>query len=274
MQIVRTENPTGGPLRTPREEIVPLFSGFRDVEPEQYMDCSASEGWEWLHKPGTCTFNVQLVAMKSFLEPFAVLDSQAKNEKGGGGIATYPFNNQYLPLSDKHDDDGEIIIDVNPSNFDERMAHFTSMYRQCFQNGIPIAGGTEVMSAVEAGDEHFMDEFDDRAASNRPIRGRVLWTDGMLNDAAKFQRYLEQATPGKGPSAGLGSHGQWDEAWAVAILGQGKNEDGVDHGKMAYDQYVEIAKSHTWVHPYFFQDVSNGLEVAEDMAMAVVPIAA
>lgn len=37
MQIVRTETPTGGPNRTRREEIVPLNTGPREVEPE----CSA-----------------------------------------------------------------------------------------------------------------------------------------------------------------------------------------------------------------------------------------
>ena len=242
MQIIRTETPTGGPLRTPRERIEPLFTGPREVEPEKYKDCSASEGWPWLRDPATCTFKVQLVAMRSFLEPFAVLDSQAGNEKGGGGIATYPFNNRYLPLSDKRDDDGEIIIDVNPSNFDERIAYFMSLYPQCFAGGVPVAGGTEVMEAVWAGDEHYMGEFGSRPRARRPIRARVLWSDGMLNDEAAFKRYLAQAALGTGDSAGLGVHGEWDEAWAVAILGEGPDEDGTDHGKAAYDQYAALAK--------------------------------
>jgi hypothetical protein len=272
MIITREEVPTGGPDRTPREEIVPLFTGTREVEPEQYVDCSASEGWPWISDPSVCTFTVQLAAIKSLGQPFAILDSQAGKEKGGGGIATYPFNNMYLPLSDQRDEDGEIIIDVNPSNFDERIAYFLRMYPQCFGNGVPVAGGTEVMEAVKAGDEHFMDEFGSRPLDKRPIRGRILWTDGMLNDAAKFRRYLEVAKPGTGASAGLGSHGEWDETWAVPILGQGKDETGRDHGKEAYDQYVEIAKDHPWVHPWYFQKVFNPEEVAEDVAVAVVPI--
>jgi hypothetical protein len=271
MQIIRTEAPTGGPDRTPREEIVSLFTGHREVEPEQYKDCSASEGWAWLRNPGLCTFKVQLGAMKSFGQPFAILDSQAGNEKGGGGIATYPFNNMYLPLSDKRDEEGNLVIDVNPDNFDERMAYFMSMYPQCFRGGAPIAGGTEAMEAVKAGDKHFMGEFGKRARADRPIRGRVMWSDGMLNDAAAFKAYLAQATLGTGESEGLGVHGEWDEAWAVAILGEGEDERGDDHGKEAYDQYADLAKDHPWIHPYYFQAVANGDEVAEDMALAVVP---
>jgi hypothetical protein len=271
MQIIRTETPTGGEGRTPRERFEPLFTTAREVEPEQYKDCSASEGWPWYKNPGLCTFKVQLTAMKSFGEPFAVLDSQGKNESEGGGIATYPFNNQYLPLSNRRDDEGELIIDVNPGNFDERMAEFMRLYPQCFGGGVPVAGGTEVMEAVGAGDEHYMGEFGERPLSARPIRGRVLWTDGMLNDAAAFKRYLGQAVPGKGASEGLGAHGEWDEAWAVAILGQGPDENGDDHGKDAYDQYAALAKDHPWIHPYYFQAVANGLEIAEDMALAVVP---
>jgi hypothetical protein len=272
MQITRDQQRTGGADRTPREEIVALFTGHRPVEPEQYSDCSQSEGWAWRSNPQLCTFKVQLGAQKEFGKPFAQLDSQAGREKGGGGIATYPFNNVYLPLSDRDDEDGERIIDLNPDNFDERIAHFLSLYPQVFKNGIPVAGGTEVMEAVTAGDEHFLSEFGKLARVERPIRGRVLWTDGMLTDAAQFIRYLEQATAGTGGSAGLGVHGEWDEAWAVAILGEGPGEDGQDYGKQAFGQYNELRGQYPWIHPYYFQGVANPKEVAEDMAVAVVPL--
>lgn len=272
MQITRTEKETGGPDRTRREDIVSLFTGPRGVEPEQYFDISASQGWEWLRTPGLCTFTVQLAAVKAFGEPFAVLDSQHGHEAASaGGVATYPFNNQYVPLSDKLDEDGDPIIDVNPANFDERMHYFMAMYPQLFRGGIPYAGGTEAMTAVRAGDEHFMDEFGGDPRDKRPIRGRVMWTDGLLNDAEAFRRYLSEAKPGSGPSQGLGVHGEWDEAWAVAILGEGPDADGNDAGKAAYQQYVNLAKDHPWIHPYYFQGVANGLEIAEDMAVAVVP---
>lgn len=267
MQIVRTETPTGGPNRTPRHEITSLFTGPRGVEPEQYPDCSQSTGWSWRHSPSTTTWTVQLGSMKGFLVPFAQLDSQAGKEKGGGGIATYPFNHQYLPLSDKKDEDGEVIIDLNPDNCDERLAYFMKLYPQYFQDGIPAAGGTEIMSAIAAGDEHFMEEFGEKPRGERPIRARVVWTDGELTDAAEFQAYLAQATAGTTDAdRGLGVHGEWDEAWAVAIFGE---EDGGGHA--AYQQYLGLAETHPWVHAYYFENVKNDAEVSEDMALAVVP---
>lgn len=274
MQIVRTEVPTGGPARTRREEIVPLFTGHRKVEPEQYFDISQSEGWPWAGNPSLCTFKLQLASAKAFGEPFAQLDSAGAGEQDGGGIATYPFNNQYVPLSNKRNAEGEIIIDLNPANFDERIAYFLSLYPQFFRGGIPVAGGTEIMTAVAAGDDHYMDEFGHLPPGERPIRGRVAWSDGMLTDADKFIRYLEAAKPGTGDSTGLGVHGEWDEAWAVAILGEGPGTDGVDHGKQAYDQYQALKKDFPWIHSYYFQAVENEAEIAEDMAMAVVPTCA
>jgi hypothetical protein len=52
----------------------------------------------------------------------------------------------------------------------------------------------------------------------------------------------------------------------VAIFGE---EGGAGHA--AYEQYVKLAKDHPWIHPYYFAGVTNGLEVAEDMATAGVP---
>jgi hypothetical protein len=272
VKIDRTELTTGGKDRTKREEdIVSLFKAGQEMEPEQYWDISASTGWAWLKNPELCTFTITAGAIKGFLEPFAILDSQKGKESEGGGVATYPFNNQYVPLSDKRDEEGELIIDMNPSNADERIAYFMSLYPQLFQGGKPVAGGTEAMSAIEAGDEHFMDEFGDRKFSDRPFRGRVFWSDGILNDIAKVRRYLSQAKLGEGPTAGYGDHGQWIEAWAVGILGEGPDEDGNDPGKDAYNQFQDLAKDHPWIHSYYFQGVKNGAEISEDMAIAVVP---
>src|ERR1700757_2404339 len=84
MQIVRTEQPTGTGNRTRREEIVPLLTGTREVEPEMYLDCSESEGWPWDSNPSASTWDIQLEAVKNFIAPFEVLDSQAAEEQSGG----------------------------------------------------------------------------------------------------------------------------------------------------------------------------------------------
>lgn len=256
MLITRTETPTGGPDRTPRERIVPLLTGPREVEPEIYFDVSESEGWPWASDSSVNTYDVQVAALREIIIPFEQLDSQAAAEQSDGdddkgGVYTYPFSNIFCPIGEG-DDDG----DLNSSNFDEKMQAFVAKY---FKDGKP-QGGTEIMAAIRAGDAHYMSEFGSTHRAERPVRARILLSDGALADAQAFQAYLAQATL----KNGLGSHGEWDEVWAVGILGDGT-------GKEAYSQYVEIAKTHSWIHAYYFDRVSNYREVAEDMALAVVP---
>lgn len=259
MQIVRTEAETGSPNRTPRVEIVPLNTGPREVEPEGYIDCSESEGWPWNRDDSKNTWDIQIEAVRQFIAPFEMLDSQAAEEQSGGsdekgGVYFYPFSHQFLPIG-QGDDDG----DLNSANFDRKMADFI---RKNFKNGKP-QGGTRIMSAIRAGDKHYMGEFKDDARSERPVRARVVFTDGALTDKNDFLQYLRNATH---TDEGYGSHGEWDEVWAVAISGE---EGGGGHD--AFDEYQEIAKDHPWVHAYYFADVVNPAEIAEDMALAVVP---
>jgi hypothetical protein len=276
MIITRNAPDTGGPSRTPRVEIKPLITGAREVNPESYVDCSPSEGWAWVRKP-TTTWAVQSASVKGFTEPFALLDSQAgtTDAASAGGVEMWPFSDQFLPLSDQKDEDGELIIDVNPNNYDTRMAAFVKLHKEHFnKDEVPAYGGTEIMEAVRAADEHFMgDEFGERARADRPLRIRVAWTDGVLNDKAKFISYLSQATPSTDPRVSattvIGQHGDWDEMWLIAIFG----EEGGD-GHAAYEEYVTLAKSHPWIYPVYFADVINGAEISEDMALVAVPTAA
>lgn len=260
MQIIRTEQPTGTENRTRREEIVPLITGTREAEPEMYIDCSESEGWAWDTNPSACTWNIQIEAIRNFIAPFEALDSQAAEEQSGGsdekgGVYAYPFSNLFLPMGQGNDDG-----DLNSSNFDAKIGAFIKKYFD--KHGKP-RGGTEIMTALRAGDKHFLGEFGSDPRDERPVRARVVWTDGALNDAADFRRYLEQATL---TNEGFGSHGEWDEVWAVAISGEAGGG-----GKHAYDQYVELSKNHPWIHAYYFEGVINPDEIAEDMAVAVVP---
>lgn len=260
MQIVRTEQPTGTQNRTRREEIVPLITGTREAEPEMYLDCSESEGWPWDSNPSACTWDIQIEAVRNFISPFEALDSQAASEQSGGdddkgGVYAYPFSNNFLPIGHGNDDG-----DLNSSNFDKKVGDFIKKYFS--QEGKP-RGGTEIMTAIRAGDKHYLGEFDSEPRDERPVRARVVWTDGALNDADAFRTYLGQSTLS---DEGFGSHGEWDEVWAVAISGEAGGG-----GQEAYDQYVELSRNHPWIHAYYFEGVVNPAEIAEDMAVAVVP---
>ena len=260
MQITRTEPETGGPARTPRTEIVPLFTGKREVEPEGYWDMSGSTAWEAAPPEGSrpSRHMVMSDAIRGFIVPFEQLDSQAAEEQAGGsdemgGVYFYPFSHLFLPIG-SGDDDG----DLNSSNFERKMDAFKRTYFD--GNGQP-QGGTEIMTAIQAGDKHFMDEFAEEPRAQRPIRARTVWTDGELRDAAAFGRYMEDSQVNQG----IGVRKDWDEVWAVAIFGYGADHDAT------LAQYRELAKRHSNIHVYSFDAVKNGAEVAEDMAVAVVP---
>lgn len=63
---------------------------------------------------------------------------------------------------------------------------------------------------------------------------------------------------------------RWDadvapEVWAVAIFGYGPDHD------QTLTQYQKLAANHPNIHVYSFDQVANPAEVAEDMAIAVLP---
>lgn len=212
----------------------------------------------------------------------AVGGYQRRGADEAGGVELWPFSDTYLRLSAKKDADGDPIIDANPGNFDERWAEFVQLHRDHFDaHGMPEYGGTEVMLAIAAGDAHFIGnpkdpqdkgEFGERPAAERPFRLRSLWTDGALEDKAGFIAYLSQATPVIDPTVSetttIGLDGQWDEAWLVGIFGE---EGGGGH--KAYEEYVELAKTHPWIYPLYFENVINDAEITEDMSLAGVPAA-
>jgi hypothetical protein len=264
MIITRDQPDTGGKNRTKREEIIPLFTGPREVEPEQYGDASESTGWLWDSNPKLCTWAIQIPAMRSFTAPFAQLDSQASSEASGGGVFTYWFNHQYLPIEGKGEED-----DMNPDNFDAKLAKLMARYPQFFAGGKPMAGGTQIMSAMAAADKRYLGEFPD--PDDRAIRARVVWTDGALKDVAAYIAYLKAAKPSK-DDPNLGTHYDkngnvlWDEAWAVGILGEAGGG-----GQQAYEQYQDLRGQFPWIHSYYFENVAHPDEIAEDMATATVP---
>jgi hypothetical protein len=252
--IDRSEPTTGGPSRTPRDHIEPVFTEHTgEVEPDMLFDCSSSEGWEWDNAPGTTTWGIQLPAIREFVAGAEQLDSQAAAEQAGGddekgGIYAAGFGSGVYVVGEG-DDDG----DLNSANIEKKLN--AMRVRDDSGTMVPLPwGGTYIMSACELLDEHYLGEFGNRPVSQRPIRARVVWTDGALNDADKFGQRLAADNSDKWP----------EEHWFVAILGYGPDHD------RTLRAYQQISEKHSNVHVYAFDQVSNPAEVAEDMAVAVL----
>jgi hypothetical protein len=263
MQIVRTEAVTGGENRTPREEIVPVFSEADEVEPDILFDCSDSESWEIAEGSATARWPVQMEAIRQLVAAAEQLDSQAAAEQAGGddekgGLYAAGFNHELVKVGvagkydlryaagRPEDDEG----DLNSTNFEEKI----SALRTSRGNPVP-SGGTQIMQSVTYLDAHYLGEFGDRPVAQRPKRARVVFTDGELKDAREFGQRLQQDNSGHWP----------EEDWFIAILGHGAEHDST------LVQYQQITEQHKNVHVYSFEEVTNPAEIAEDMAVAVLP---
>jgi hypothetical protein len=262
MQIIRTEPQTGGPQRTPREEIVPVFTASDEVEPDMLFDCSGSMQWETAPPQGSAPnrWTVMCDAMRQVVGAAEALDSQAAQEQSEGsdekgGLYAAGFNHGLVIVgagngNPDEDDDG----DLNTANFERKMKAVAGRY------GVPD-GGTKIMPAVRYLDGHYLAEFSETEdgapvpVSARPKRARVVFTDGELKDAPEFGARIAEDHADRWPA----------EHWFIAVLGHGEEHDAT------LRQYQETARKHPNVHVYSFDQVTNPGEVAEDMAIAVLP---
>ena len=64
----------------------------------------------------------------------------------------------------------------------------------------------------------------EKPRDERPVRARTVFSDGAVTDEAEFRAYLAKATRDR--KTGYGRHGEWDEVWAIAILGQPGDDAG------------------------------------------------
>lgn len=263
MQIVRTETPTGGESRTPRAEIIPHYSETDEVEPDIAFDCSGSESWEVAEGSSVSRWSVQMEAIRQLVAAAEQLDSQAAAEQAGGdedkgGLYAAGFNHELVKVGAgakydqkfvaerEQDDNG----DLNSANFDAKIKALITRHNE----QLP-AGGTVIMATVSYLDAHYLGEFGDRPVGERPKRARVVFTDGELKDARQFGQRLAETHSDTWP----------EEDWFIAILGHGTEHDAT------LAQYQQIAEQHHNVHVYSFEEVTNPAEIAEDMAIAVLP---
>ena len=262
MQIVRTEPNTGGPSRTKREQIEPVFNSTDEVEPDALIDASSSEGFEGSSSSedgAPTTWTVQKEAFRQFIVAAEQLDSQAKGEQAGGsdemgGLYTAFFNQDLIKVGEG-DDDG----DLNSSNYDRKVDAIR--VRDEFGKWTPLPyGGTNITPAARYLDQHYLGEFSKRKdgsprpVSERPKRARLVMTDGAMNDFREFGTRLEEDHSNEWPQ----------EEWFIVVLGHGTAHDDT------LTLYGKLAEKHTNIHLYSFDSVTNPAEIAEDMAIAVL----
>ena len=264
MQITidRTEPDSGGEQRTPREQIEPVFTEDDEVEPDLAGDASSSEGFAGSSSPdpgSPTTWEVQILAMKEFIGGAEALDSQAAGEQAGGsdeqgGVYGAFFNHGVVKIGEG-DDDG----DLNSSNFDRKVGAIRVRSQEGGLVPLPY-GGTRIMPTIRYLDQHYLGEFSKypdgtpRPVAQRPVRARMVFTDGAMDDYAAFGARLEEDHSESWPR----------EEWFIAILGYGDAHD------RTLKLYQKLAGKHKNLHVYSFDGVKNGKEIAEDMAVAVL----
>lgn len=258
MQVVinRSEPATGGPARTPRDKIEPVFGENDEVEPDAAIDGSSSEGWEGSSAPAEdapTTWEVQMEALRQFIAAAEQLDSQAASEQAGGsdeeGGIYGAFFNQGLVKIGSGDDDG----DLNSSNMGRKVSAIR--VQDEYGKMVPLPyGGTNIMPAIRYLDQHYLGEFGDRAVGARPKRARTVWTDGAMRDFRDFGQRLEEDHSRDWPQ----------EEWFIAIFGYGEDHDATVR------LYQQLAEKHGNIRVYSFAEVINPAEIAEDMAVAVL----
>lgn len=263
MRIERTEASTGGSKRTAREEIVPHYSETDEVEPDIAFDCSGSESWEVAEGSSTSRWSVQMEAIRQLVAAAEALDSQAAAEQAGGdedkgGLYAAGFNHELVKVGAGQKYDQRFVPergqddngDLNSVNFDTKIKTLITRHGEALPSG-----GTVIMPTVSYLDAHYMGEFGERDLADRPKRARVVFTDGELKDARQFGQRLVENHVSEWP----------EEDWFIAILGHGDEHDAT------LRQYQQIAEKHPNVHVYSFEEVTNPAEIAEDMAIAVLP---
>jgi hypothetical protein len=236
---------TGLPGRTPRDLIEQPKTAGRELEPVLLLDGSGSNGEP--ASPDSPMTKQELVCqvLPLIIGAFEADDSAAlaaaaagHAEEEGGGTRSYMFNDN-IPIKfeegEDESDDPRDLGDLNSANVAEKL------------RTAPWGGMTYIMPAVKAAERAYQAEFGDRPLRSRPAMELLVVTDGKLNDADEFEKWLAQA----------------DETCvvAVAIVGYG---DGHDKAVRHYQQMAAANKFITYVA---LTGVSDPMEVAFDLRL-------
>jgi hypothetical protein len=239
----RTE--TGGPTRTPREEISPAVSANRKKEPVLLLDLSTSMDWSASDESGPdfpdqgSRRSIVIGALHGLVIALEKEDTEAATEQAGGsdemgGLLTFGFAN-----------DPTEIGDLNSANLERRL------------HDIAWGGRTYIMPAWDLALEDYDGEFGDRDPEDKPVHLVLVLTDGEADDWDKFAPILEKATARR--------------VFVVAVVGHGAKHDATVR---AYQQAAtknqaqdKFGKSHVVV--VSFDSVTDPNEIAADLVTLV-----
>ena len=237
---------TGGPNRTPRDQIRPVVSANRKKEPVLLLDLSTSMNWgaadeygpEWPDAGSRRAIVIE--ALHGLVRVLEREDSEAAAEQAGGsdelgGLMTHGFGNRRVEIGD-----------LNSSNLQRRL------------NEIQWGGKTYIMPAWKAALADYDEEFGDRDPDEQPVLLTLVVTDGEADDWMDFEPVLEKATAKR--------------VFVVAIVGSGPKHDATlqayQEGARKNQAQDKFGKSHVKV--VSFDSVTDPDEIAADLVTLVV----
>ena len=227
--------PKGTQVSTPEpsvNDLSPVVKPGVEKEPIAIIDTSGSMSWPVAEGSGTRRMDVVGEAMGLLVKHLEGEDSQAAAEQADGsdekgGLLVHLFSDHATELGD-----------LNSSNWRAKW------------DSIRWGGGTRIMSAWEAAQNDYLEEFGEVPALDRPVLLTLVITDGEAQDGAEFARVLEQANA--------------QRKFCVAVVGFGADHDAT----LASYRAVE-AKNSRHVRVVTFGGETDPSAIAEDLIQLI-----
>lgn len=174
-------------------DLSPVVAKGVEKEPIALVDISGSMSWAVAEGSSIQRREVVGEAMGLLVKALEDEDSQAAEEQADGsddkgGLLVHLF-------SDHHEELG----DLNSSNWRRKW------------DSIRWGGGTRIMTAWEAAQADYLEEFGEVPALDRPVLLTLVITDGEASDWDQFSQVLAQASA--------------QRKFCVAIVGHGGDHD-------------------------------------------------
>jgi hypothetical protein len=213
-------------------DLSPVVAKGVEKEPVALVDISGSMSWPVADGSRVQRREVVGEAMGLLVKALEDEDSQAAAEQAGGsddkgGLLVHLFS-----------DHAEELGDLNSSNWRAKW------------DGIRWGGGTRIMTAWEAAQNDYLEEFGEVPALDRPVLLTLVITDGEASDWDQFSQVLEQANSTR--------------KFCVAIVGHGE-----DHDRTLSAYKAVEAKNGKHVRVVTFGGETDPASIANDLILLV-----